>query len=187
MLLPDGTTLMHDGTPYDPAKAHQYYLQYRKLHPREAAAQDKTNAREKKTTFTVLREGKAIKLTPEQLAEQKAYAAARVLNVKKKLSALNAALQKKLAAAETAAAKAGKPLTAAEKASAARDAAAYRAKHKTALAVKAKTAAAKAPAKAAAKKSDTVASLRDSIAVAKTSLTIEVNRQRTLSAAKKNG
>lgn len=31
MQLPDGSILMHAGLPYDPAKAHEYYLRVRKL------------------------------------------------------------------------------------------------------------------------------------------------------------
>ena len=35
MLLPDGTTLIHEGRPYDPVKAHEYYLRTRKLKGRK--------------------------------------------------------------------------------------------------------------------------------------------------------
>jgi hypothetical protein len=29
MILPDGSVLMHEAAPYDPAKAHEYYIRRR--------------------------------------------------------------------------------------------------------------------------------------------------------------
>ena len=35
MQLPNGSVLMHDRSPYDPKKAHEYYLRTRKLKGRK--------------------------------------------------------------------------------------------------------------------------------------------------------
>lgn len=189
MLLPNGEVLMHDDAPYDAAKAHAYYLQYRKLHPRGAGAITAPKGRSPTSEMFTVKEGngKTVRLNPQQLAEQKVYAAARVTAIKDKLVQLNDALKKKLAAAAKSEADA-KNQTPAEKAAAAKASADYASKHKQQIANKAKTAAAKAPPKAPAKpKADTVATLKTKIVAAKASLTDAVNKQRELATATKSG
>lgn len=182
MRMPDGSTLMHDNAPYDPAKAHEYYLQYRQLHPRQAAA-GLAGKGKRSSTFTVNEgHGKSARLTTQQLEEQQVYAAARVKNIRVKLALLNAQLKKKVAAA----AAANKPMTAAQKTKAAQAAKQYAASHKQVLANKAKTAAAK-PKASAKPKTDTIATLKTKITAAKASLTDAVAKQRELATAKKNG
>lgn len=177
MKLPDGSILMHADVPYDPAKAHAYYLKTRKLHPRQ-----KGNVREGEIKpsgkFTIVSGGKHVTLSAQALQEQKVYAAGRVTSITARLSKLNAELRKRVAKA-----KAGP--TAAEKSKAAKAAKQYRDAHKQQLANKAKRAAAKAPPKKAS--TTTVASLRKQIDTAKSDLKTAVAKQRELAAAKKSG
>lgn len=182
MQLPDGSILMHGAnTPYDPKKAHEYYMRTRHLKGRKTG----------NSSYTVqLGQGKSVILTPQQLTEQKAYAAHRVAQIKKNLSDLSVILRDKLEKAKESAKAAAKPPTLAEKAKAARDAEAYRKSHKQELSNKAKTAASKAPAKkstAATPKADTVDSLKQEITKTKANLKAAVAKQRNLAAAKKNG
>lgn len=176
MQLPDGSVLMHGGAPYDPAKAHEYYLKTRHLHPRKKGY----------GTYTVNEGGHAVKLSADQLAEEKAYAAHRVAQSKAKLAALNKVLKVRLDAAHKKPAH-PKPLTAAEKAKAARDAKQYRAKHKQTLANKAKKSGGAATKAATPKKHLTTAALKKEIVVAKQSLKTAVAKQRELATAKLNG
>lgn len=184
MLLPDGTVLMHEAAPYDPTKAHEYYLQYRKLHPRDKGVVD---AGKDRHSYTVSESGgQAVKLSAQQLQEQKVYAAARVAAIQAKLTDLATKLQAKIAAAKTAQAKQSAPMTPAEKAAAAAATAKYRASHKQVLKNKAQAAPAKAKS-ATPKKADTVQSLTVDIAVAKVDLKDAVDKQRQLTTAKANG
>lgn len=181
MRLLDGTVLMHDGLPYDPQKAHEYYMRTRKLHPRQGGG-----------SYTVTTSnGKTLKLSSQQLAEQKVYAAARVEQIKKNLSDLGVILRDKLQKAKESAAQAAKPPTNAEKAKAARDAAAYRNSHKQKIATAAKNAASKTPSggstSTGSSKTDTVDSVKKEIATAKTNLKAAVAKQRELATAKKSG
>ena len=181
------SVLMHASAPYDPAKAHEYYLRYRKLHPRDKNSQPAPTGKSgnKSPTYTV-RAGtnRAVRLSAQQLQEQKLYAKSRVDAINKKLVDLNAKLRKKMADAKKREANAKKAPTAADKNKAARDAKAYRDKHKNKIKANAKKAAAK---KAPAKKVDTVSSLKREIASAKTSLKDAVAKQRELASARKNG
>lgn len=188
MQLPDGTVLMHADAPYDPVKAHQYYLLRRKLHPRDAAKIDKlSSARSGVHTFTVkTHDGKTVKLTAAQLTEQRVYANARVAHIKAKLTSLKAELHKRMAEAKRREANAKKPPTAAEKSKAARDAKQYRQKHQQQLATKAKQASTNKPA-APGKKTETVASLKEEITKTRDSLKAAVAKQRELATAKENG
>lgn len=178
MKLPDGSTLMHDGAPYDPAKAHEYYLRTRKLHPRTKGGVTQPALRPA-GSFTVKSGNKTVKLSAQSLQEQKTYAAFRVKIIQNRLKTLNVELQKRVAKA-----KAGP--TAADKTKAAKESQAYRDKHKQELANKRKAAAAK---KAPVKKptTDTVATLRTRITHAKSDLQAAVAKQRELAAAKRNG
>lgn len=180
MLFPDGTILMHGNQPYDAAKAHEYYLRTRKLNPRAKGVQDTGS-------YTVRRgSGKVVRLSSQQLAEQKAYAAYRVGQIKTKLTSLNAALRKKMAEAKKSEAKAKKPQTAAEKSKAAREAKQYRNKHKQKLATKAKAKTATAK-KQTVKRQSSVTSLKKQIITQKNGLKEAVAKQRELATAKKNG
>lgn len=193
LLLPDGTVIMHGDVPYDPVKAHEYYLRTRKLHPRQKAAEvDKLAGREKKpVTFTIrTAKGNTVKLTAQQLAEQRAYANRRVVQIKKKLSELSVELHKRMAEAKKREADAKKPPTAAEKAKAARDAKQYRDKHQQELANKAKQASAKGGSSSSStpkSKTETVASLKEEIIRTRDSLKRAVANQRALATAQKNG
>jgi hypothetical protein len=185
--------LLHDGTQYDPRKAHEYYLRTRKLHPRQKGSAPlplAKVARRGGPTFTVkTASGKTVKLNAKQLAKQKAYAAHRVTQIKKKLSTLSKELHQRMAEAKKREADAKKPPTAAEKAKAARDAKAYRDKHKQKIATAAKKAASGAGSSSTASKhkNETVASLKAEIATTKTRLKAAVATQRQLNAATKNG
>lgn len=179
----DGSIILHADAPYDPTKAHEYYLKTRKLHPRAKGS----------ATFTVTRsDGKHVKLTAQQLQEQRVYAQHRVEQIKKNLSDLGVLLRDKLKKAKEAEAKAAKPPTLAEKAQAARDAAKYRASHKQEIATKAKQTSAKSggsstSATKPAAKTDTVESLKADITRTKNNLKKAVANQRALATAKKNG
>jgi hypothetical protein len=196
--LPDGTVLMHGKTPYDPRKAHEYYIRTRKLKGRKkATSQPFSLARPnrflatKSPTYTVkLREGGTAKLTTQQLTEQKAYAAKRVADIKKNLTELKTKLREMVADAKAKKAKseaeAKKEPTAAEKSKAARESKQYREKHQQEISTKRKTEAKKESAKPKPK-TDPVAELEQRITKIQGSLTAAVERQRALTSATKNG
>lgn len=191
MKLPDGTTLMHGSRPYDPAKAHEYYIRTRKLKGRKKASQQPAHTRGSQLfrsdpTYTVTVGGKTSRLTAPQLKEQKANAAKRVSSIKKKLAKLNAELKKRVAEAKRAERESKKPDSAAEKSEAARDAKKYRDKNQQKLATKGKKAAAEKSTKKDAEP-DSVDALKDRIAGVQKSLAAAVERQRALTSAKKNG
>src|SRR4051812_833922 len=94
MRLHDGTSLMHGPVPYDPVKAHQYYLQTRQLKGRLKGAKRAPVTIAKTPTFTVSTKGRTIRLTAQQLAEQRAYAAKRVSEITRRLSELGTELRK---------------------------------------------------------------------------------------------
>lgn len=185
MQLPDGSVLMHGNAPYDPVKAHEYYMRTRHL-----------KGRRKGGSFTVTEaNGKTVKLSAQQLAEQKAYAAHRVSQIKKNLADLNVILRNKLEEAQASAAKKDKPPTLAEKAQAARDAEKYRQTHKQELKNKATQQAAKqrssgsssSSSSSSQPKSDTVDSVKADIKKTRDNLKAAVAKQRELATAKKNG
>lgn len=175
--------LMHSNTPYDPAKAHEYYEKHKHLHPRAPGH----------ATYTVKsKTGRTYRVTAEQLAEQKNYAAHRVAQIKKNLSDLAVLLRDKMEKAKEAEKKAAKPPTLAEKAQAAREAKKYRDSHKQEISNKAKRADSKSgggssATKKSAGKTDTVESLKADITKTKASLKDAVAKQRELATAKKNG
>jgi hypothetical protein len=178
MILPDGSVLMHEAAPYDPAKAHEYYMKTRKLKGRHHGG-----------SYTVKTGGgHTVVLSGQKLVEQKAYAAHRVEALKKDLSDLAVILRNKIEEAK----KSSKPPTLAEKAKAAREAEQYRKSHKQELQNKAKAAAAKkAPSSSSSSapkaKTDTVDSLKADITKTKANLKAAVAKQRELATAKKNG
>jgi hypothetical protein len=166
---------------YDPAKAHEYYIRTRQLKGR------RTGVGKPASTYTVsLGDGSTTILTGQQLAEQKAYAAKRVSEIKKSLLELGSQLRKAMRDAKEKKAKAeqkaAKPPTAAEKSAAARESKQYREKHKTELSTKSKTEA----KKKSAHHVDPVAELETKITKIKDSLTAAVAKQRALATATKN-
>jgi hypothetical protein len=187
MKLPDGTILMHATAPYDPRKAHEYYLRTRKLKGRQPGAAQPTTPKSggAKVLPFKKKHTQIEQLTPQQLNEQRQYAAARVQQIKEKLTKLNAALKKKMAEAKKAEADAKKPKSAAEKAKAARESKQYRSKHKQQLSTKAKQQRDKDKASGKEPSSNSVEGLKKQIDAAQKSLTAAVARQRALATAKK--
>lgn len=191
MLLPNGDVLMHRAdTPYDPKKAHEYYIRTRQLKGRKKGGAKPTfgdaTMRINDTFSVKVGSGKTVKLTTQQLSEQRAYAAHRVGAIKKKLAVLNHELKKRVAEAKKAEKEAAKPDTAAEKHDKARESKKFRDKHKQELKNKAKQAADK---KSTTKKptTDTVEGLKSTIKNVQKSLDAAVERQRALTSATKNG
>lgn len=173
MRLPDGTTLMHAGKPYDPAKAHEYYLRTRKLKGRRLGAgpvglKDAPKAKQ------------PARNNPK-LAKQRADAATRVAVLKEKLSKLNAALKKRMAEAEQADRKAKKPDTAADKADKARDSKKYRDKHKQEIKTKARQANdKKSPDTKKSGEANSVQELKSTIEKVQRNLKAAIAKQRAL-------
>jgi hypothetical protein len=203
MRLLNGTILMHEAAPYDPVKAHEYYIRTRKLKGRKKGTTMppvvKRQSAVRKApagSFSVtLGSGRTIHLSAQQLNEQKAFAAKRVQDIKQRLSDLNEKLRKAKGAAKkreaTRKKNANKPQTAAEKAKAARSSKQYRAKHKTALKTKAAQAKSKSGSKSTTTKSTSststsAAHIQGQIAVAKRSLATALSVQRALAGATKN-
>lgn len=183
MRLPDGTTLMHGVAPYDPQKAHEYYLRTRELKGRKPGrGQDPMGSHTTRAARAAVSKTTAVKPTPQVLAAQKKAADERVASIKGKLAALNAKLKVKMAAAREAERKEKAGPTAAEKSKKAKESKKYRDKHKQEL----KTAAKKAGKKEAAKKGGsepTVDELKTKIAEVKGQLAAAVERQRQLTKA----
>jgi hypothetical protein len=176
-------------TPYDAVKAHEYYIRTRKLKGRQAGTAIQPSTRSSgSSTFSVrLPNGRMVKLSQQQLAEQRAYAAKRVEEIKQSLQKLSVELKKAMKKAKEKKAKserdADKPKTAAEKRDAAKESKQYRDKHKQSLATKRHRSASKDKT---SKKSDPVSELEDKISVIKERLTVAVARQRALTTAIKN-
>lgn len=196
MRLPDGTILMHGPAPYDPVKAHEYYMRTRKLKGRRRALpfQDlskigrsvQTLALKPKTFTVKTAEGKTVKLTGKELNEQRAYLAKRVNEIKRNLAKLNFELKKAMAEAKAkkakSEAKAKRGPTAAEKSKEARESKQYRQSHKQVLKGKAEKSSATRKSK-----EDPVAELEAKISQVKGALSAAVAKQRALMAATKNG
>jgi hypothetical protein len=182
---------MHKGAPYNPVKAHEYYIRTRQLKGRMLGRTERTKTSDgplvkKAGSYTVkMPTGSSVKLTQQQLTEQRAYVAERISNIKKMLSDLNSQLKEKMVAATEAEAKSKKPPTAAEKADAARESKKYKAKNQQKLASKAKAAANKADG--SKPKADTVDGLKRQISQVQGRLKAVVKKQRLLSSATKSG
>lgn len=193
MRLPDGTILMHAGAPYDPVKAHEYYIRTRHLKGRRHGRSVPVRAHTrnlKAGSYTVrLPNGKTVTLTRQQLVEEQVYAAHRVTQITNRLHELGDKLKKMLHEAETKKANANKKPTAADKRKAAQKSKQYRQKHKQQLANKAKQAKSKTPPKkkTTTHHTDTVAEIKSKITTIKTRLQDAVNIQRALIAAKPRG
>lgn len=177
MRLPNGTILMHGRAPYDPVKAHEYYIRTRHLKGRKQGA----------PTFKVSKpSGKTVILTSRELTEQRAYAAKRINNIKLKLAELNSKLRVALREARDKKAKsereAKKPPTAAEKAESRRESKKYRAKNRQQLANKRKSAARTEKSKEA----DPVELLQKRVGEIKKRLSAAVAIQRALTGATRN-
>lgn len=179
MLLPNGERLLHSNAPYDPVKAHEYYIRTRHL-----------KGRQKGSDYKVTNQyGRTEVLTAQQLVEQRAYASHRVNVIQNRLIDLKA----KLKAAVAKAAKTPQPKTAASKLKTAQKAKTYRQTHHQQLKNKANTASAKKAATTTTKKTaagssgPNINSLQNQIAVTKQNLLDAVAKQRRLAAAKKIG
>lgn len=191
MRLPDGTILMHGSVPYDPVKAHEYYMRTRKLKGRKkgttAVPMQWTSRASRPASFTVkTARGTTVKLTGKELNEQRAYLAKRVNEIKKNLVKLNSELKKAMAEAKAkkakAEAKAKRGPTASEKSKAARESKKYRESHKQVLKGKAEKAST-----TRREEKDPVAELEAKISRVKGALQAAVAKQRSLMAATKNG
>lgn len=162
---------------YDPVKAHEYYMRTRQLKGRRKGS----------PRFTVRgARGQTVELTGQQLAEQRAYTAKRVSDIKNRLAELSTKLTKLRSEARTKKAKskreAKKAPTAAEKSKAARESKQYREKHQQKLASKRKGGSGSKSAKSGSS-ADPVEALENKIAQVKVRLTAAVARQRALAAA----
>jgi uncharacterized phage infection (PIP) family protein YhgE len=176
MQPPKSTTIMHK-RPYDPVKAHEYYLRTRQLKGRRAGS----------SRFTVRgTSGQTVELSGRQLAEQRAYATKRVNEIKNRLSELTTKLHQLRADARKKEAgskrETKKAPTAAEKSKAARESKQYREKHQQKLATKRKGGSGKGSTKSKSK-ADPIAELEDKITQVKGRLVAAVARQRALAAA----
>lgn len=126
MKHPTGDVIMHDGRPYDPVKAHDYYLRNRHLKGRRhGSGQAPAPSRARKIPVP-----------------QKRQLAAKISALEGKLQKLEKLIKEKEAALKRSQDSSKKP-TAADKSKQARESKKFRKKHKTELAAKAKKAAAK--------------------------------------------
>lgn len=174
MELPDGTILMHGKAPYDPAKAHEYYIRTRQL-----------KGRKKGTSYTVKTGGGGtVRLSEQQLKEQSAYAAKRVGEIKSRLSELSAKLQEMKATAHR---KKDRKPTAADRSQTKRDARKYREKHRSELASKARRSTSKTHASKSHTKQSGIVELEHKIVKIRNNLRAAVAKQRALAAATRNG
>jgi glucan-binding YG repeat protein len=193
MKLKDGTILMHDGAPYDPVKAHEYYIKTRKLKGRKKGTNQTVPVRAhtrnlSKGNYTVrLSNGRTVTLTRQQLVEQQVYAAKRVSDIKKRLIELSVKLKTMLKEAEKKKANTDKKPTAADKRKSAKESKQYRQKHKQQLINKAKNKQVKkTPPKKTTTSTDPVVELKSKITEIRTRLKEAINVQRELTTAKLN-
>lgn len=193
MRLSDGTILMHAGVPYDPVKAHEYYIRNRHLKGRRKGSarpvpvRAHTRTVSRSANYTVKINNKEVTITGQQLEEQKAYAAKRVGEIKTRLNELHDKLKKLLDEAKKKKANANKKPTAADKSKSARKSKQYRQAHKQQLKDKAKAKRQKAPHKKTATHKDPVAELESKITKVKDRLRAAINIQRELASAKPTG
>jgi hypothetical protein len=174
MELPDGTILMHGKVPYDPRKAHEYYMRTRLL-----------KGRKKGASYTVKTDGGGtVRLSEQQLTEQKAYAAKRVSEIKTRLVELSAKLQEMKASARR---KTDRKPTAADRSKTKRDARKYREKHRSELVSKARRRGSKTHSSKSHTKQSGVVELEHKIVKIRSNLRAAVAKQRALAAATKNG
>jgi hypothetical protein len=205
MELPGGEVLMHAGRPYDPKKAHEYYLRTRQLKGRKkgqynphlatlakrlAGMSDEQiqqeiekskSPAEKKIIKIMLtnRQKKSGPAKPKATPEQKAAAAQRVTSLKSKLADLNQKLKVAMAKARKSEAEKKRGPTQADKNKKAKESKQYRQKHKQKLANKRKTAASKDKASGRSR-ADSVESIKSDIAETKGRLQKAIARQKAL-------
>ena len=179
MKLRDGSILIHGTAPYDPVKAHAYYIRTRHLKGRH-----KNGTR---SIYTVTTNGRTHVLTQQQLIEEQVYAEHRINVIKEKLSELSSKLSKLLSEAKSKETTASAKPTQAEKAKATRQALLYSRAHKTQIAQKAKIRRQTQPKQSAATPKDPVAELENKINEVKNRLQAAVATQRALLSATKNG
>lgn len=192
MKLKDGTILLHAGAPYDPVKAHEYYIRTRHLKGRHKGTSRSVPVRAhtrnlNKSNYTVrLSNGKTVTLTHQQLVEQQAYAAKRVTDITKRLKELTDKLRQMLHEAEKKKADANKKPTVADKKKAAEKSKQYRQKHKQQIKNKEKQQKTKTPPKKTTTSKDPVVELKSKITEIRTRLKDAINVQRELATAKLN-
>jgi hypothetical protein len=188
MRLPNGEILMHANAPYDPKKAHEYYLRTRKLKGRKKAPSKPpklgglgSRSAFVRTTPPVKKTTQISELSPQQKRELQVVARARVQKAQQKLNELNKKLKDQLAEAKKAEREADKPKSAADKSKDAREAKKYREKHKTEISTKSK--AKRATGTASGKdtsSSNSVEGLKKQIAVAEKALATAKAKQKAL-------
>ena len=207
MELPNGEVLMHAGRPYDPQKAHEYYMRTRKLKGRikgqynphlatlakrlagmsddqiQAEINKTKNSAEKKIIKIMLTNRQKIKgkapAKPKATPEQRAAAAKRVSSLQTKLSELNQKLKVAMAKARESEAKKKRGPTKAEKSEKARESKKYRQKHKQKLANKRNTAASKDKASGRSR-ADSVEAIKTEISETRGRLKKAIERQKAL-------
>ena len=208
MELPNGEILKHGPRPYDPKKAHEYYLRTRKLKGRKKGQYDPAVANLakrlagmsdsqiqdeiKKSKNPAERKLIGIMLSNRQKThgpkgpakvqatpEQKQAAAKRVASLQTKLAELNQKLKVAMAKARESEAKKKRGPTQADKSKKARESKKYRDKHKQKLATKRKTAASKDKASGTSR-ADSVSSIKSDIAETKGRLQKAIARQKAL-------
>lgn len=176
MRLPDGTILMHGRTPYDPVKAHEYYMRTRKLKGRKKAA---AVVPTQWTTpwanrFAVKTSSGKVNLKTKSVSEQQAYADKRVKEIIRKARKLRSEFKKAMAKAEA-------------------DMAAFEAKkfprgtRKSNAPSKSNRKAESSGSSATTEQKDPVAELEAKISQIKGALEAALAKQRELMAATKNG
>jgi hypothetical protein len=175
MKLSDGTVLMHGKTPYDPKKAHDYYMRTRHL-----------KGRKKGSSYTVTKNNHTYTLTAHQLEEQKAYAAMRVSKITARLNELRSKLQERMREAQKKKVSVDKKPTAADKSKEKRQAKQYRQSHRQELSNKAKTRRVTHPKTKTTTHKDPVAELERKITEVKNRLEAAVQTQRALMGATRN-
>lgn len=208
MELPNGETLMHGTRPYDPKKAHEYYLRTRNLKGRKKGQYDPKVAslakelagmtdgqikdRIKKTKDPAERKLIGIMLTKRQkihgaktsskktkaTPEEKQAAAKRVSSLQSKLAELNKRLKDALAKARKSEAKKKRGPTAADKSKKARESRKYRDKNKQKL--RNKRTAAKKDKASGRSRADSVETIKSDIAETKGRLEKAIARQKAL-------
>lgn len=192
MKLPDGTVLMHGKAPYDPVKAHEYYIRTRELKGRKKAnvllpVTVPTTTKKKSSSYTVNLGGKSVKLSEKELAEQKASVERRITEIKKNLAKLGDKLKEAMTEAKAKKAKsrrnANKKPTAAEKSEAARESKKYRKEHQQEIKSKSRSRGKKESSSSSSSETDPVAELEDKITEVKDRLTAAVARAKALASA----
>lgn len=202
MDLPNGEVLMHGAKPYDPKKAHEYYLRTRNLKGRKKGQFDpkvatlakrlagmsdeqiqheirKSKDPAEKKLIGVMLSNRQKKQKPKATPEQKQAAAQRVSTLQSKLAELNAKLKEATAKARKSEAKKKRGPTQADKSKKARESKQYRDKHKQKLANKGKTAASKDKASDRSR-ADSVSAIKSDIAETKGKLHKAIQRQKAL-------